>query len=110
MKWLWIGLAIMFILIGASVFVSVVFFNGSSAIASGGFPWGIVGNLFGVFIFLWIISWFFFPWRRRYWGWGSNRGWRDEDRALQLLRERYARGEITKEQFDQMSNDLERHV
>ncbi len=43
-------------------------------------------------------------------GWGSNRGWREEDRALQLLRERYARGEITKEQFDQMSNDLERHV
>jgi putative membrane protein len=28
------------------------------------------------------------------------------DRALQVLRERYAKGEITKEQFDQMLRDL----
>ncbi len=29
------------------------------------------------------------------------------DRALDILRERYARGEITKEQFDQMRRDLD---
>jgi uncharacterized membrane protein len=28
------------------------------------------------------------------------------DGALQILRERYAKGEITKEQFDQMRRDL----
>ncbi len=28
------------------------------------------------------------------------------DRALDVLRERYARGEITKEQYDQMRRDL----
>lgn len=29
------------------------------------------------------------------------------DRALDILRERYARGEITKEQYDQMRRDLQ---
>ena len=30
------------------------------------------------------------------------------DRALEILRERYARGEISKEEFEQMRRDLER--
>jgi uncharacterized membrane protein len=44
--------------------------------------------------------------------WRSRRGrmrryWR-QDESFRILRERYARGEITKEQFDQMLRDLER--
>ena len=41
--------------------------------------------------------------RRRYW-----REQRQRNAPIRLLRERYARGEITKDQFDQMLHDLER--
>ena len=37
---------------------------------------------------------------------GSGRQLPTADSALEILRERYAKGEITKEQFDQMLNDL----
>lgn len=33
-------------------------------------------------------------------------GTRPQDSALEILKQRYARGEITKEQFDQMRRDL----
>jgi putative membrane protein len=62
------------------------------------FPFGI---LF-IFILLFLVSrLIFWPmgWRRRY--------WYDYGDAQEILRQRYARGEITKEQFDQMKRDLE---
>ena len=64
------------------------------------FPFGI----FFIFIVLFFVSRLvFWPmgwgWRRRYW-------YRYGD-ANEILRQRYARGEITKEQFDQMKRDLE---
>jgi len=34
--------------------------------------------------------------------------WWSHDDALEILRERYARGEITKEQYDRMREDLEK--
>jgi putative membrane protein len=44
------------------------------------------------------------------WGWGWRRGyWYHHGGAEEILRERYARGEITKEQFDQMMRDLGQH-
>ncbi len=66
------------------------------------FPFGLI--FFFAFIFVvsrlifWPLGW---GWRRRYWyGYGD---------AHEILRQRYARGEITKEQFDQMRRDLEQH-
>ena len=38
------------------------------------------------------------------WVIGSSSG--GESRALTILKERYAKGEITKEQFDQMKRDI----
>ena len=66
------------------------------------FPFGI----FFLFIVLFFVSrLIFWPmgwgWRRRYWyGYGD---------ANEILRQRYARGEITKDQFEQIKRDLEQH-
>jgi putative membrane protein len=47
-----------------------------------------------VFLFAWLVG-----------ANGSQR--RTDDSALQILRERYARSEITKDEFDQMRRDLQ---
>ncbi len=76
------------------------------------FGFGWVGGLLGILFFFWIF-WFFsgFLWRRAWWGWGRPysyyRRWGHDD-AEEILRARYARGEITKEQFDSMMGDLRR--
>jgi len=64
------------------------------------FPFGIFFLLLVLFfvsrLIFWPMGW---GWRRRYWyGYGD---------ANEILRQRYARGEVTKEQFDQMKRDLE---
>src|SRR5690242_3903876 len=110
-QWLWIGLAIMFVLIGASVFVSVAFFNGSSALSNPGAVWGFVGPAIGLFFLIFFVfGWAWMPYRRGYWR-RRYRGFygSDDDDAVQVLRQRYARGEITKEQLEQMTRDLEQH-
>jgi putative membrane protein len=60
-----------------------------------------------IFIPLFFFGFFFLF---RWWGWGY--WWRSRryyyDPALETLRQRFARGEITKEQYEQMRNDLEK--
>ncbi len=71
----------------------------------GWFFWPFGAIFFFLFLFLifrfvfW--GWWGWGWRRRYW---YGYGYGD---AHEILRQRYARGEITKEQFDQMKRDLE---
>jgi putative membrane protein len=69
------------------------------------FSFGWIWAVPFVFFFLFFgLRWFFRPW-----GWGDRRGyWNGED-AYFVLRERFARGEITREQFEQMSRDLQEH-
>lgn len=67
------------------------------------------GRLFAFFVVLLILIFglrlVFMPFRyRRY-----ARAWQNYDPAIDTLRQRYARGEISKEQFEQMSRDLEQH-
>lgn len=84
--------------IGVSIALSFYFGLGGR----GGFfpfPFGWLGGIFLVLIIFWIARWFFWPW---------GRGWyRYEHRGAEsILKERYAKGEITKEQFQQMMLDL----
>ncbi len=67
-----------------------------------GWGWGI----FWIFIVFWMVRWFVWPWGGRY----PRRYGRHGDEAYHILRERYAKGEITKEQFEQMAKDLEMHA
>ncbi len=70
------------------------------------FPFFPFFGLFWIFIIFFGLKFLFWPWRWHY----SRRYWRYGDDAYQILRARYARGEITKDQFDQMMRDLEQHA
>lgn len=51
---------------------------------------------------------YFMGWRPENLNLGAPRERRDEQTALQILRERYARGEVTSDEFERMRSDLER--
>jgi putative membrane protein len=73
-----------------------------------GYPFfglGWIGIIFAFFFVFWILRWVF--WSGRPYGYWLG-GWNQSD-ANSILRERYARGEITREQFDQMTRDLRGH-
>ncbi|HYY48490.1 MAG TPA: SHOCT domain-containing protein [Thermoplasmata archaeon] len=94
--------------IGLLVAVSLV------AWAIGGFTGRFPFFGFG-FGWIFFLLFFLFFWGFRWWGWGGwgwygRPYWRYHDDAHEILRARYARGEITKDQFDQMMRDLEQHA
>ncbi len=69
------------------------------------FRFGWFFGLFWILIIFWAVRWLFWPRR-----WGYGRGyWGYGDESYYILRQRYARGEITKEQLDQMMRDLREH-
>jgi len=66
------------------------------------FPFGI---LFFCLIVFAIVRLIFRPWGGRY----RRAYWRRHSEAVEIVKARYARGEIAKEQFDQMIRDVEQH-
>jgi len=104
-----VGLA----LVGVLVVLFVLFywgvFGGGAAGGRPGYPpWGGFFLLFGlVLLSLFVIRIALWSGRHRYYGYGRPGG-RHGDPAVMIARQRYARGEITREQYDQILTDLDR--
>lgn len=114
MHWFgWVVLALLLVavvaLFGSSLangyYGPMMYYAGSPYYGWFFWPFGFIIPLIFIFFFVRIVFWGFggWGWRRRYW-YGSGYG-----DAHEILRQRYARGEITKDQFDQMTRDLEQH-
>ncbi len=102
------------ILLLAGLLLSPFLYNFGSR-PFGYYPFPFVFFPFGFLIFFFFI---FFVIRGVFWGWGwgwrggYGRGyWRGQGYnygdATEILRQRYAKGEISKDQFDQMMRDLQ---
>jgi putative membrane protein len=69
------------------------------------FHFGWLGAIFLIFLVFLVARWFFWPWRGGG-GYYSYPHQQRPDAAASIVRERYAKGEITREQFEQMMRDL----
>jgi len=68
----------------------------------GGMGLGMIGmSLFWILLIVAIVALV-----KSTWGSGASAGRRQENAALDILKERYARGEIQKEEFEQKKRDL----
>lgn len=109
-RWFWVPLifaaALLAVLVGGWLY-----FGSAGPSYPGeptGFWWFPFGWLFIPIVFLAFFSLRWFFWGG--WGYGWGGGWYaggHDDSAIATLRERFARGEITKEQYEQMRRDLE---
>jgi putative membrane protein len=94
----------MFVLVGATVLLGAIYGNPGAIYYP--YPFGFsfywFWPLFGIFFGLWALV-FFTSWPLRA---SYLTGRLGRDPSYQIVRERYARGEITKEQFQQMMHDL----
>lgn len=68
------------------------------------FHFGGLGAIFLILIVFLVARWFFWPWRGG--GFYSYPDQQSQNTAASIVRERYAKGEITKEQFEQIMRDL----
>jgi uncharacterized membrane protein len=109
-RWLFVPLLVAAALIAA--FAGLWLYAGAFAApstASATYPWFFWWSPFGWFIFIPVFL-IFFAVRWYFWGgWWWGKGWYygGYDPAVETLRQRFANGEITKNQYDQMRRDLE---
>jgi putative membrane protein len=115
-RWLWIIFGIIVLSIFAVVVASTIYFGislGHAVLFSPHvftFPFFGFGFAFlGILVLALFLGLIFRPfrWRRGYYS--GRWGYYGQDSAMDSLRQRYARGEITRDQFEQMAGDLEKH-
>ena len=114
-RWLWIIIGVVVLAVVLTTLASVVsllilghpilMFGRAAPFFWFGPFFGFGWIIFGLLIVGFALRMVFRPWGRGMY----YDGHRYYDPAMESLRERYARGEITKEQFDSMAGDLERH-
>jgi len=108
MKWAWIGIGSFILILGSILFFASILrfglfsrsYYGMPMMGGGGLVFGLIGIMLLCFLAFMVI---------RFVAWGSmghRRIYRSGMDAEEILRQRYAKGEITKEQFDQMLRDL----
>jgi uncharacterized membrane protein len=105
-----VALGVLVVLLGIALLGGFLFIPrmaGTPAAYYPFFPFGWFWGFFLVFIIFGVVRFLFLPWG---WGWGYHRRyWYRYDESYRILRERYAKGEITKEQYAQMARDLDQH-
>ncbi len=109
---LWPWLLIPIVAIAAVLTIAVVSFLAAGRVGPwpwwGFFPWF---PFVGVWFFLGLLFLFgIFRWSGGLWGWGYEAYRGRGDGSASILRERYARGEISREQFDEMRRALDAHL
>ena len=105
------GIIVLMAVIGLSIALSLYFapwrIGGSDYRFFLPFHFGWLGAIFLIFIVLLVARWLLWPWRG-----GGGRGYYSYQHhqqrldAASIVKERYAKGEITKEQYEQMLRDL----
>jgi putative membrane protein len=100
----WVLVPLVLIAVVATIAVGAsLYFRSVPGQYYGWWPWAPFGWLFFIPIFFLA----FFALRFFFWGWWGGWGWyHGQDTATLVLRERFARGELTREQFEQMTKDL----
>ena len=105
--WLWISLGFVVALAAVLGILFVLRAEAGTAYAS---PFGLFGGFFLLFLVLWVV---FFAVRIAFWSSQARYGGKGggppmRDPAVRIARQRYARGELSREQYEQILSDLHR--